>query len=71
MYATSSFQLAKAIQLDFLLVIPDFFVYAALLAWALTFFGMLKALFRFLSRRLKGKLALSEGITFKKNKSFS
>jgi tellurite resistance protein TehA-like permease len=71
MYAASSFQLAKAIQLDFLLVIPDFFVYAALLVWALTFFGMLKALFRFLSRSLKRKLLFSKGITFKKNKSFS
>ncbi len=51
MYAASSFQLAKAIRLDFLLAIPHYFIYAALLAWTLTFFGMLRSLYRFLSRR--------------------
>ena len=71
MYAASSFQLAKAIQLDFLLVIPDFFVYAALLAWTLTFSGMLKSLYRFLSRGLKRKRASQKYITLTRNKSFS
>jgi tellurite resistance protein TehA-like permease len=71
MYAVGTFQLAKAIQLDFLLIIPDFFVYAALLAWALTFLGMLKTLYRFSGQIIKRKLSHYKGMAFKKNKSFS
>ncbi len=46
MYTTCTFQLAKAIHLDFLLKIPRVFIYAAFLAWGLTFFGLLKLLVR-------------------------
>jgi len=46
MYTTCTFQLAKAIHLDFLLIIPRYFIYAALLAWGLTFLGLLKLLIR-------------------------
>ncbi|MBI3041122.1 MAG: tellurite resistance/C4-dicarboxylate transporter family protein [Chloroflexi bacterium] len=41
MYTTSTFQLARAIELPFLLVIPGFFVYIAIIAWLLTFIGLI------------------------------
>jgi len=41
MYTASTFQLAKAIKLDFLLVIPQYFIYLALLAWLLTTYGLI------------------------------
>jgi tellurite resistance protein TehA-like permease len=48
MYTTCTAQLAKAAHLDFLMEVPKYFVYAALLAWALTFWGLLRSLVRFL-----------------------
>jgi len=48
MYTVSTWQLAKAIDLPFLLVIPRCFLYVALAAWLLTFFGLARQL----SRRL-------------------
>lgn len=42
MYTASSFRLAKAIEVDFLLVIPQYFIYLALLAWLLTAYGLLR-----------------------------
>lgn len=44
MYTASTFQLAKALQLDFLLAIPQYFIYLALLAWLLTFYGLFRSL---------------------------
>lgn len=44
MYTTCTFRLAKACRLDFLLVIPKYFIFIAILAWSLTFFGLLKTL---------------------------
>jgi tellurite resistance protein TehA-like permease len=40
MYTAATFQLAKALKLDFLLLIPKFFIYLALIAWATTTFGL-------------------------------
>jgi tellurite resistance protein TehA-like permease len=41
MYTTCTFQLAKALQLQFLYAIPRYFIYIALAAWLATFVGML------------------------------
>jgi tellurite resistance protein TehA-like permease len=49
MYTTCTYQLANAARLDFLLVIPKYFIFAALLAWGLTFAGLVKFLIRSLS----------------------
>jgi len=40
MYTVATFQLANAMKLDFLLLIPRFFIYIALIAWATTIFGL-------------------------------
>lgn len=46
MYTTCTFQLANALDLPFLLLIPRYFIYLALLAWLLTFAGMILSLGR-------------------------
>jgi tellurite resistance protein TehA-like permease len=40
MYTVATFQLAKAMKLDFLLLIPQFFIYIALIAWLSTAAGL-------------------------------
>lgn len=49
MYTTCTYQLANALKLDFLLIIPHYFIYIALLAWAFTFIGLLRKSFRSLT----------------------
>jgi tellurite resistance protein TehA-like permease len=44
MYTVCTFQLAKALGLEFLLMIPKVFVFIALFAWAATAFGLLQHL---------------------------
>jgi tellurite resistance protein TehA-like permease len=44
MYTASAFQLSKAIGLSFLLNIPRFFVYIALIAWLTAFVGLIRSL---------------------------
>jgi len=46
MYTASTYQLAKALGADFLLVIPKVSVYVALAAWTLAFVGLLRQLTR-------------------------
>ena len=44
MYTACTFQMAQAMQLDFLLVVPRFFIYVALAAWLATFLGLCREL---------------------------
>jgi len=44
MYTASTFQLSHALDLEFLLVIPRYFIFIALLAWSLTFYGLVRKL---------------------------
>ncbi|MBV1700093.1 MAG: tellurite resistance/C4-dicarboxylate transporter family protein [Hyphomicrobiales bacterium] len=44
MYPVCTFEMVHAMRLDFLLPIAHAFVYAALLAWATTFFGLVRSL---------------------------
>jgi hypothetical protein len=44
MYAACTFEMARAMSLDFLLPIARVFVYVALLAWAMTFVGLIHGL---------------------------
>lgn len=40
MYTVATFRLAQVMKLDFLLLIPKFFIYLALIAWFATIFGL-------------------------------
>jgi tellurite resistance protein TehA-like permease len=48
MYTACTLQLAQSLDLDFLLVIPRYFIYIALAAWIATFIGLLRMLIRLL-----------------------
>jgi hypothetical protein len=56
MYTVCTFQLAKALQLDFLILIPRYFIYVALFAWLITFLGLVnrlsKTIFRFSAKEV-------------------
>jgi tellurite resistance protein TehA-like permease len=49
MYTVCTFKLAQAVQLDFLFEIPRYSIFAALLAWTLTFAGFVRSMIRALS----------------------
>jgi tellurite resistance protein TehA-like permease len=51
MYTTCTYRLAQATGLDFLFVIPRYFLYAAILAWSLTLLGFLKSLLTWVRRK--------------------
>ena len=40
MYTACTIKLSEALKLPFLMIIPSFFIYIALIAWSLAFFGM-------------------------------
>ncbi|HEY9869330.1 MAG TPA: tellurite resistance/C4-dicarboxylate transporter family protein [Candidatus Obscuribacterales bacterium] len=46
MYTACTFQLAKVTRLDFLYAIPQVFVYIAILAWLITFLGLVRRITR-------------------------
>lgn len=45
MYTVATFRMAKKLELDFLNVIPSYFIYFALAAWSITFLGLIFNLF--------------------------
>ncbi|MCC7133852.1 MAG: tellurite resistance/C4-dicarboxylate transporter family protein [Gemmatimonadales bacterium] len=46
MYTVCTFEMSRAMELDFLLPLPRVFVYVAVTAWSLTFFGLVRRLVR-------------------------
>jgi len=44
MYTVCTFQLSRALEIPFLLLIPRYFIYLALLAWAATMVGLIRSL---------------------------
>lgn len=46
MYTVCTYMMAKAMDLEFLLFIPKYFIYVALLAWAATFMGLVRKLWK-------------------------
>ncbi|MGE5488434.1 MAG: tellurite resistance/C4-dicarboxylate transporter family protein [bacterium] len=51
MYTVCTLQTARALDMGFLLPLPEYFIYAALAAWLLTFAGMARSVFRTLAAR--------------------
>ena len=41
MYTVATFRLAEVLNMDFLLLIPQYFIYLALIAWTITFYGLI------------------------------
>ncbi len=56
MYTACTYQLSKALNLPFLLVIPRFFIYLALLAWTAALVGLLYSQVERTIRALRGKV---------------
>ena len=46
MYTVCTFQLSNVTGMEFLLDIPRFLIYAALIAWSVTFMGMVRSIKR-------------------------
>ena len=46
MYTTCTFDLAKSMRLEFLFVIPEYFIYIALIAWSASFAGLIYSLIK-------------------------
>lgn len=53
MYTASTFQLSKALDVPFLMVIPKFMVYIAMAAWIFVFLGLVHHLFHHFIRKTK------------------
>ncbi|MEP7271211.1 MAG: tellurite resistance/C4-dicarboxylate transporter family protein [Acidobacteriota bacterium] len=53
MYTAATFQLSRATGLSFLLYIPRFFVYIALITWLVVFFGLIRSLVNGISRVIR------------------
>jgi tellurite resistance protein TehA-like permease len=57
MYTACTFQMAQAMDLDFLLVIPHVFLYVALAGWAAAFTGLCRTLGAGLARLLSNRMS--------------
>jgi tellurite resistance protein TehA-like permease len=57
MYAVCTFEMVRAMSLDFLLPIAHVFAYAALLAWGATFVGLIHSLVSSLIQRPERSIA--------------
>jgi len=53
MYTVATWQMARAMDLPFLDIVPRLFIYVALLAWAITFVGLIGAISRNLAAAVK------------------
>jgi tellurite resistance protein TehA-like permease len=60
MYTVATSQMARAMDLDFLRVIPRYFVYVAIFAWTATFIGLVSTLGRSLTKWTDGQRKASE-----------
>ena len=45
MYTVATYRLAEVLSMDFLLLSPQYFIYLALIAWGITFYGLISRLF--------------------------
>ena len=71
MYTACTYQLAHALELPFLLIIPHYFIYVALAVWGIVFVGMVASLGSnffgpFQARRNSGLCCKTVGGTFKR-----
>ena len=53
MYTVATWQMARSMDLPFLNIVPRLFIYAALLAWAITFVGLIGAIGRGIATSLR------------------
>jgi tellurite resistance protein TehA-like permease len=53
MYTVATWQMARAMDLHFLSIVPRLFIYAALLAWAITFIGLIGTITRSIAASLR------------------
>jgi tellurite resistance protein TehA-like permease len=54
MYTASTLEMARAMHLEFLDALPRIFIFVALAAWLLIFWGLLRTLIRFFHKELPG-----------------
>lgn len=46
MYTASTFEMSRVMKLDFLIILPKYFIFIALTAWVLTFYGLVSHIIR-------------------------
>jgi tellurite resistance protein TehA-like permease len=61
MYTVSTYQLAQASDLPFLMWVPRYFIYIAVAAWVATFAGLLWTMRNLMSAPRKGPTSVSVG----------
>ncbi|HSH50814.1 MAG TPA: tellurite resistance/C4-dicarboxylate transporter family protein [Bacteroidales bacterium] len=53
MYTVSTFEMARVMKLDFLILIPKYFIFIALAAWIATFYGLVNYIFKHIITPIK------------------